>query len=672
LNNQEIGALVALINQDRPNEAEQRARALVARNPDAGMLWKILGVALARQGKDALQALQRTVELMPQDAEAQCNLGAALHDRGQWAEALVSLRRALTLQPSNVEAMVDAANSLRALGQPRQAVPLYRQALQLDPRHAEAHNNLGNAFLELGQYEDAVGCYRQALAYRPADAQVLRNVGTALRQQGRLADAAHSYQQALRLDPGSVDTLNALGDVLRDLGTRREAMALYARAVEIDPVRAESHCNLGTVLFEMRRIEEAVVVLRKALSLKPNYAPAHLRLGLALRQQKHPEEAEASCRAALAIDPDYVDALVFLGELRADRGQFAEAEELFRRALTLQPDFPFTYCSIAAHRKMTEGDSDWLRGAETLLAKPLPLAGEIGLRYALGKYFDDTGHYDQAFDHYRRANELTKRYGAKYDRAKLTEYVDQLIRTFDAAFLRRAEAGGSPSDRPVFIIGMPRSGTSLAEQILASHPAVFGAGEVTFWNGAYDAYRNGTDLAVLARKYLGLLESMSGPAERVVDKLPANFQYAGLIHAAFPQARIIHMRRHPIDTCLSIYFQNFFNIGPYANDLDNLAHFYGQYLRITRYWREVMPAANLLEIPYESLLEEQETWTRRMLEFVGLHWDPRCLDFQQTDRVVITASKWQVRQKMNKSSAGRWRNYEKFVGPLRALTEFAP
>ncbi|HEY2675769.1 MAG TPA: tetratricopeptide repeat protein [Steroidobacteraceae bacterium] len=663
----DIGALVALVNQDRASEAEHKARALLALHPDAGMLWKILSVALLRQGKDALQALRRTTELMPRDAEAHGNLGAALHDRCEWTEALVSLRQALALQPLNGEAMVDAANALRALGRAGEAVPLYQRALQLEPRDAEARNNLGNAFLELHQYDEAVSCYREALAQRPGDARVLRNLGNTLRQLGRLDEAAASYQQALRLDPDSVDTLNTLGNVLRDLGARRESVPLYARAIELDPVRAESHCNLGTVLFEMRRVDEAVAIFRKALALAPDYAPAHLNLGLALRQQRRPDEAEISCRAALAIDPHYVEALVFLGELRADRGQFAEAEALFQRAIIIHPDFPIAYCSIATHRKMTDADTDWLRGAEALLAQPLALSGEISLRYALGKYFDDTRRYDEAFGHYHRANELTKRYGAKYNRAKLTERVDQIIRRFDAPSLQVFEAQGSSSELPIFIVGMPRSGTSLVEQILASHPAVFGAGEVIFWNAAYDANRNGAELPALSRQYLELLQSVSGAARRVVDKLPANFQYAGMIHAAFPQACIIHMQRHPIDTCLSIYFQNFFNIGPYANDLDNLAHFYGEYVRITDHWRAVLPASRLLEVPYEALIEDQEGWTRRMLDFVGLPWDPRCLDFQQTDRVVITASKWQVRQKIYSASRGRWTNYAKYIEPLNGL-----
>ena len=170
--------------------------------------------------------------------------------------------------------------------------------------------------------------------------------------------------------------------------------------------------------------------------------------------------------------------------------------------------------------------------------------------------------------------------------------------------------------------------------------------------------------------YLGFLTASSGGAQRVIDKMPANFLYLGLIHAACPRARIIHMQRHPIDTCLSIYFQHFFNMGPYANDLDDLVHYYGEYRRVTDHWRAVLPATALLEIPYEGLIEDQEGWTRRMVEFIGLPWDPKCLDFHETERAITTASKWQVRQRMYAASAGRWRNYQKFLGPLLRLAEF--
>jgi tetratricopeptide (TPR) repeat protein len=705
----EIGALVALIDQERLREAEEGALALLKVHPATGIVWKILSVALVRQGKDALRALQRAAELMPQDAEALRNLGAALHDRREWVQALETLQRALAIEPDHADALLDAADALRELKRAGEAVPVYQRALALNPRLVEAQNNLGNAFLELRRYAEAADCYRFALELKPRDAQITCNLGHALRQAGELDAAravgeqavaldpglsvAHNnlgmalaalgrrheaiacYRKALELSPAYVEALNNLGNALRDVGERRSAVPLYRKAVELDPKRADGHCNLGNVLFELREVDEAVASHRAALAQQPDYAPAHLGLAFALRQQRRPAEAEASCRAALAIDPNYVEALSFLGELRADAGQFAEAEKLFKRAIELNPDFSFAFTSIAAHRKLTVDDGDWLTGAKALLAKSLPLGHEISLRYALGKYFDDVKQYDEAFGEYAQANELTKRYGLKYDRRKLTERIDEIIRRFDAAAVRTHSAQASASEAPVLIVGMPRSGTSLAEQILASHPAVFGAGEVTLWNGAYEAYRDAeregraaADLIPgMASEYVQRLGKLAGGAARVIDKMPANFMYAGLIHLALPRARIIHMQRHPLDTCLSIYFQNFFNIGAYANDLGDLAHYYGEYVRITDHWRAVLPVTALLEVPYEALVADQETWTRRMLEFIGLPWDPRCLDFHRTDRVVITASRWQVRQQLTAASAGRWRNYEKYVGPLRHL-----
>jgi tetratricopeptide (TPR) repeat protein len=709
----EIGALVALVNQSRLHEAEQGARTLLARYPDAGMLWKILSVALLRQGKAALQALQRTAELLPNDAEAHGNLGAALHDQGQWTEALVSLGKALATQPHDAQLLIDAANATKALGRARDAVALYERALQANPRSVEAHNNLGNAFLELGQLDDAVGCYRRALEIAPQDAQIHCNLSNAFRRLGRLDEAlassrraialdrklgvAHntlglilaalgqleqaeaSYRQALELNPNDIEALTNLGNVLRDLGKAREAMTAYGSSIELAPKVAENHCNLGNALLDLQRTDEAAASFATALALQPESALAHVSLATARRLQHRADEAEQHCRAALAIDPNCAAALSLLGELRADRGQFAEAEELFRRAIAINPQAAFAFFSIATHRKMTRDDGAWFRSVEALLATRLPLKHEIDLRYALGKYFDDIGDYAEAFRNYSLANELAK-HRSRYDGPAQRQRVDEIILSFDAAFTRRQPGVASGSELPVFIVGMPRSGTSLAEQILASHPAVFGAGEMTYWDAAFAVYesaglkghRGANLIADMAGEYLDRLTAISHGAHRIVDKLPGNFMNLGLIHAALPKAKIIHMQRHPIDTCLSIYFQNFLNIGPYAHDLEDLAHYYGEYRRITDHWRALFPAAALLEIAYEELIQDQEGWTRRMLDFIGLPWDPKCLDFHLTNRVVLTTSKWQVRQKIHTASAGRWRNYEKFVAPLLRLIESQP
>jgi tetratricopeptide (TPR) repeat protein len=605
-----IGALVGLVAQERLEEAERETRALLARHREVGVLWKILGVVLLRQGRDALPALAKAAELLPTDAEAQGNLGVALHDLGRWREALPNLQR----------------------------------AVDLDPRLPEAHRHLGNTWSALGDFHQAIASYRQAVS----------------------------------VDVRDIDALNRLGNALRDIGERREAAAVYAQAVAIDPERAESHLNLGNALIENRRLGEAVTSLRRAVALAPQSALAHMSLGAALRMQGDTVAAEASCRAALALDPDHAEALTLLGELRADQGAFTEATALFERVTQLNPEAAFAHFALATNRKMTLADDTWLQGTQALLARPLPLRHEISLRYALGKYHDDVGQYVEAFGQYRRANDLTKRYGIRYDAGRLSASIDTLIARFDASWLRDAPMHGNRSERPLFVVGMPRSGTSLTEQILASHPAVFGAGELTFWQAALHRFfaqaqtaRAMTLLPGMADEYLQRLAAASGAAapnaERVVDKMPVNFMNLGLIHAAFPRARIIHVRRHPIDTCLSIYFQYFSYLHPYANDFGHLAHYYREYARLMAHWRGVLPPGTLLEVPYEALVTDQEGWTRRMLEFAGLAWDLKCMNFHETERIVITPSKWQVRQKIHSASAGRWRHYEPFLGPLQDL-----
>ncbi len=253
-----------------------------------------------------------------------------------------------------------------------------------------------------------------------------------------------------------------------------------------------------------------------------------------------------------------------------------------------------------------------------------------------------------------------------------------MIRIYSRDWLEQARPYGTASSRPVFIVGMPRSGTSLAEQILASHSQAFGAGELMFWSNASNGYkarlRRATGpielpLHQFARDYLQLLERLSPDAQRVIDKMPGNFMHLGLLHAALPQARIIHMRRDPIDTCLSIYFQNFSGVIAYANDLQDLAHYYQQYRRIMQHWESVLPAGQVLDVSYEALVADPESSTRRMLEFIGLPWDARCLEFQQNSRSVVTTSRWQVRQKINNASVARWHRYRQHLGPLMSLLQ---
>jgi tetratricopeptide (TPR) repeat protein len=674
-----LDELTALMNRGQYVQVEMKTRPLLELHPNLGSLWKLHAGALMLQGKDALAAMQRSGELLPTDAETHFYLGNARHDHGDLAGAAASLRRALTLNADFAEAHNSLGAALQDAGQAADAAASFRRALKLRPDFAEAHGNLGNALVDLGQLEEAVHHYRRMLELRPDLAEAHNNLGNALLSLRRFEEAVTSYQRALALRPNAPGAHANLGNALHALGRPQEALIHCRRALELEPDSAEAEQLVGNALFDLGLLDEAAASYARALELKPDYTEAHIAAGKVLRQIGRIAEAEESCGKALELAADSSEALALLGEIQADRGRFDDAEQLFRRAIAIAPDQPEAWAGLVRYRKM-QPDAAWLAAAQRLLGKSLSVGQEINLRYALGKYFDDVQDFDNAFSSYRLANELKKRSAPKYDGARLARRVDQIIALYDADWLRSARAQSNESRRPVFIVGMPRSGTTLTEQILASHPEAFGCGELRFWHSARVDYESsvlrGADgrgaIAAAAEKYLSLLAGFSADASRVIDKMPANFMNLGLIHAAFPHARILHMRRNPLDTGLSIYFQIFSNTHLYANDLQDIAHYFTQYSRLMVHWRSTLPKGTILEVPYEKLVADPVPWIREIVQFVGLPWDPRCLNFHETERTVITASNWQVRQRISTSAAGRWRNYERYLGPLRSLTEPEP
>jgi len=573
-------------------------------------------------------------------------------------------------------AHADVMSRLAALAAAKQYAEMEALAADLtlaDPQSGLAWKALGVA--RRLQAKDALPALERAARLLPLDPESHSNLGAALRQAGRLEEAVACYSRALDLLPMSAEVWNNLGNALRDLGSCVEAVEAFRRALQLKPRFAKAHNNLGNALQDLGSTDDAMASYRQALALDPGYAEAHYNLGCALRLQMRTREAEASCQRALESEPNYVAAVLLLAELQSDRGEFADADATYRRALALEPDSPEAWAGLAGLKRMTGADTEWLREAQRIVALPLAPRRELPLRYALGKYFDDVANYERAFENYRRANELARMGRPRYDRRAATAGVDRLIEAYAEDWVCRPRPGANLSERPVFIVGMPRSGTTLAEQFLASHGAVFGAGELPFWNAAAARHaaasvaseEEGALLATLADEYLDLLTSLSADASRVVDKMPGNFLYLGLLYAALPKARIIHLQRDPLDTCLSIYFQNFSAAHPYANDLEDLAHYYGEYLRIMEHWRRTLPAGAMLEVSYEALVHDPEAASRTLMEFLGLPWDASCLDLQRGTRHVSTFSKWQARQEVSTASVERWRHYERFLGPLQAL-----
>ena len=528
------------------------------------------------------------------------------------------------------------------------------------------------ALVDAGRHMQLEGRVRELLATVPNSGLLWKLLGLAQWAQGK--DALASLQRASELMPDDAEAHGNLGNAFRGAGQLEKAVASHRRAISRKPGYAESHNNLGSALLDLGRTDEAIASFRRALTIEPDFALAHANLGNALTLENHPDEAEASCRRALELDPRLAAAVVQLAEIAAARGCFDEAEEWLKGAIAIEPDMPEAWAGLARLRKMKVTDADWLTQAQRIAGQRLPPRREVPLRYALGKYFDDVGEYTLAFENYRRANELSNRARPEHGLAQLSHGVDRIIHTHTREWLNRSSADSNPSARPVFIVGMPRSGTTLAEQILASHADVYGAGELDFWSKAAAAYGNERsesaepgEIGKLAKRYLALLSGLSSDSLRVVDKMPGNFMYLGLIRAALPGAHIIHMQRDPIDTCLSIYFHDFGGAHPYAGDLNDLAAYYAEYARLMDHWRATLPSGALLDLPYEELVKDPESWSRRMVEFIGLPWDPNCMEFHRTRRTVNTHSKWQARQKVSTSSVGRWRNYERFLGPLLPL-----
>ncbi len=492
---------------------------------------------------------------------------------------------------------------------------------------------------------------------------------------GDYAEAVDLYTELAELVPHRADVLNNLGVALFSLGRYAEAEQRYREAIDINPEFADALCNLADLL--QGNPQQAEQWLRRALKVNPKFPGARTKLGLMLVSAGREHEARAAFRKALKNSPNDADAMLGLAKIALAAGGFDEAESLIKRALNIRPKMPTAWAALHGVRKMTAADGDWLARAEEIAGSGISLWEESELRFAMGKYCDDVRDFDRAFESYRRGNELLKPVAPKYDRKAHSLFADDMMRTYTREAMAAIGGSGSASVKPIFVLGMPRSGTSLTEQIIASHPAAKGAGEPDFWLQAARAHHSEMRQRILgdparkrlAEEYLRVLERRCPDALRIVDKTPTNSDYVGFIHSVFPDARIIRMRRDPIDTCLSCYFQNFSVAMTFTMDLSDLADYYRVHQRLMNHWCSSLPSGTILEVPYEELVADQETWTRKILDFLGLEWDPRCLSFHETKRSVNTASAWQVRQKMYKQSVERWRNYQKFIGPLKGLRD---
>ena len=556
----------------------------------------------------------------------------------------------------------------------------FKKAIKINPGYADAHNDLGNLYLGMGRFKESFNAYRKALNFAQDHPVVLNNIGNVLMQQGEYDKAQKWLNQAVEQDPDNATIRCSLGNALRGLGKHADAVTAYRRAIELNPRQAYFYQNLGKVLIQMEQLDEAVDCFNEVLKIDPKDQHAYIGLGDAGRAQGDLEQAVAAYQDAIAGNPVNAKAYSGLGGVYSDHGEIDKAVSALQKAIEIDPGLTSAYQVLARNKTFINFDGE-LKAMEILYAKRgLTDSQKCQLAFALGKAYEDLGEFDKSMEFVIEATRI-KRGDFTYSIADSRVEFETIKAVFSPDFLSSCADFGEPDQTPIFVLGMPRSGTSLVEQILASHPEVFGAGELTDLSKVYETIDKPIDdtqpdifpqrmvglnsdaFANLGRQYIARIRKHSPESRYVVDKLPHNFRRIGFIRAILPRARIIHCTRDPLDNCLSLFKTDFQAGQPYSYDMLETGQYYRLYLDLMDYWKTNLPGV-IYDLNYEELVRDQEEQTRRLLEHCGLPWSDSCLDFHETRRKVRTASNAQVRRPIYNDSVNRWARNEKHLQPL--------
>lgn len=714
--NQLLDSAFALVEAGNLSEARALFKQVVQQDVGNAEAWMMLGSIDVESGSsdDALCALQRAIQLDPDMPEAWYYMGSLHHSCGQVEDARVCIEKSMALDASYAEAFLLGGTIYAKLNRLEQSGKCYRRVTELVPASADARLGLsyvliqqgvigeacqqavtatqlqpdssvawtllGRAYARLGNLEKSILAYQKALDLDPRCEEACYGLGDGAFQQRRYNDAVTYYSHALELNPGRAGTVNSLGNVYQAMGRYDEALATFDRALTIRPDLVEALLGKASILIEFARRPEAIVCLRRILQIQPDSIAAHISLASILVTYGKPDEALGHCEKALQIQPGNIDAIAVAARIEQHAGQIEKAYLRLKPLMDAgvdQASIAIAFGEVCSSLNCSE---EAISPQEKLLAEQhaLPFVAQCSLHFGLGKLYAKTADYEKAFASYRDGNALRASV-ANWNPEDNRMLIDSIIHVFSKEFFETAPRATLRSQKPVFVLGMPRSGTSLVEQVLASHPAVFGAGELPeIWLMAQNLpVRSKIDpgfphnvaalspgaLDMMAKSYLSHLDELSADAQRVVDKMPGNFRFIGLIELLFPDARIIHCIRDPIDTCLSCYFQDFSGTQPYSCDLEHLGLYYRNYQRLMAHWKATL-GVPVLDVSYEEMVSDQEAVSRRMIEFCGLDWDDSCLQFHRARRFIATASYDQVRRPIYSSSVRRWEKYKKYLRPL--------
>ncbi len=651
-------------------------------------------LALHQSGrlKEAEAGYRQVLAEEPGNPDALHFLGLVAHQSGRHTDAIDLIQRAIAARP-RPEFWYNLAQVHLARKDALAAEEAFRRTIAVAPDHAEALFHLGNMHRARHDAAGAIDCYRRALAAKPAFVDAYVNLGFLLTEAGDPAEAVHQLEAADRLRPNDPEILNNLGIVRKRIAPSR-AIEDFRRALALNPRFTGAAANLARLLTSLTQHGEAIEVLETTLNMIVDDADLRFLLASICVDANRLEDAIVHYERAAAAEPHSARSLIALGNLHRRTGQFEKAYGYYEKARELDLENCDALVGILKHLKSRVPEDELARIAERGDDPTLPIEQRRQLHFALSECREAAGDYDGAFHHMDKGNALRRMeleaQSGPYDPDREAARIDRIIEAFDADYFRRGASFGIASELPVFIVGMPRSGTTLCEQILASHPQVFGAdelpdigriarglkrkytGQLEASNEAgYAAHLNRDVAQSVAQHHLDRLRSLSPDASRIVDKMPMNYYWLGLIATLFPQSRIIRCRRDPMDVGLSCYGRNLAFLPIWASDLRAIGHVHRQHDRLMAHWQRVLPI-QMLDVVYEDVVGDLEGAARRLIGYCGLPWENACLEFHRTDRLVKTASTEQVRRPIYHGSIGRWRRFQRHLGPLREALSGTP
>jgi tetratricopeptide (TPR) repeat protein len=619
---------------------------------------------------------QEHLKLHPESVEHLRLLGHAMMEQRRFGEAETQLKIAIELAPDFPPLSEDLGSALAKQRKFEEAIPLFEQAVRLDPGLANAHKKLGQALAAVGRGWEADEAFEAFFEKDPDKGAVA--VGAEHMRAGREEDAIQCFRQALKDNPDNVDALRFLAAVYLKQGSKlRDAVALLQRATQLAPDFAAAWLDLGHALLKRAERMEAIEAFSRATVLEPGNGIAWERLGSARAGAGYPEQAAEAFREAIALSPKAAGYHMVYGHVLKTLGDQPASLRAYREAIRLKPDFGEVYWSMANLKIFTFEDAEVEAMEEQLESTELKAETDVHFRFALGKAYEDRKDYEKAWAYYHSGNER-QRPLVHYDPVENSVEKDAIRAYFTREFLSKAEGNGYADEGPIFIVGLGRSGSTLVEQILASHSQVEGTEELSVLGNLSDAIARfrpdkqrfpkvldtmrPLDWRALGLEYLdGAKRYRMTDKPIFTDKLPNNFPFVGLLHLILPNAKIINARRHPLDTCLGNYKQLFGRGWTYTYDIFELADYYKEYCQTMDHWNEVLPG-KVLDVHYEETVTDLEGQVARILDHCGLPFEEKCVRFHETERAIKTASSEQVRQPIYTGGMGTWRKYESYLG----------